>query len=161
MYSAIRFFPILIWLILSKSKHPNDKFVNLAIQAISWCHESRKTILMMTSSNGNISALLALCAGNSPVTGEFPVQRPVTRSFGVLFDLRLNKSLSKQSWAGDLRRHHAYHGVTVLSCIAICNTVGARYSCDASPVANSTSTSVPCPFPPITSIIQDAPNPKT
>ena len=43
------------------------------------------------------SALLALCAGNSPVTGEFPSQRPVTRSFDVFFDLRLNKQLSKQS----------------------------------------------------------------
>ena len=32
------------------------------------------------------SALLALCAGNSPVTGEFPSQRPVTRSFDVFFD---------------------------------------------------------------------------
>ena len=52
----------------------------------------------MTSSNGNISALLALCVGNSPVTGEFPTQRPVTRSFDVSFDLRLNKRLSKQSW---------------------------------------------------------------
>ena len=29
------------------------------------------------------SALLALCAGNSPVTGEFRSQRPVTRSFDV------------------------------------------------------------------------------
>ena len=45
------------------------------------------------------SALLALCAGNSPVTGEFPAQRPVTRSFDVFFDLRLNKRLSKQSWS--------------------------------------------------------------
>ena len=44
------------------------------------------------------SALLALCAGNSPVTGEFPSQRPVTRSFDVLIDLHLNKHLSKQSW---------------------------------------------------------------
>ena len=44
------------------------------------------------------SALLTLCAGNSQVTGEFPTQRPVTRSFGIFFDLRLNKRLSKQSW---------------------------------------------------------------
>ena len=44
------------------------------------------------------SALLAICAGNSPVTGEFPAQRPVTRSFDVFFDLRLNKRLSKQWW---------------------------------------------------------------
>ena len=52
---------------------------------------------MMTSSSGDISALLALCAGNSPVTGEFPAQRPVTRSFDIFFGLRLNKRLSKQS----------------------------------------------------------------
>ena len=36
-----------------------------------------------------LSALLALCAENSPVTGEFPSQRPVTRNFDVFFDLRL------------------------------------------------------------------------
>ena len=33
-----------------------------------------------------------------PVLGEFPAQRPMTRSFDVFFDLRLNKPLSKQSW---------------------------------------------------------------
>ena len=44
------------------------------------------------------SALLALCERNSPVTGEFPAQRPVTRSLDIFFDLRLNKRLSKQSW---------------------------------------------------------------
>ena len=44
------------------------------------------------------SALLAICAGNSPVPGEFPAQMPVTRSFDVFFYLRLNKRLSKQSW---------------------------------------------------------------
>ena len=43
------------------------------------------------------SALLAICAGNSPVHGEFPAQRPVTRSFDVFLDLRLNKLLSKHS----------------------------------------------------------------
>ena len=43
------------------------------------------------------SALLALCVVNSPVTGEFPAQRPVTQSFDVFFDLCLNKQLSKQS----------------------------------------------------------------
>ena len=44
------------------------------------------------------SALLAICAGNSPVPGEFPTQRPVTRSFDVYFDLRPDNRLSKQSW---------------------------------------------------------------
>ena len=44
------------------------------------------------------SALLAICAGNSPVPGEFPTPRQVTRSFDVFFDLRQNKMLSKQWW---------------------------------------------------------------
>ena len=44
------------------------------------------------------SASLTICPGNSPVPGEFPAQRPVTRSFGVSFDLRLNKRLRKQWW---------------------------------------------------------------
>ena len=44
------------------------------------------------------SALLALCAGNSPVPGEFPTQRLMTRSFDIYFDLRLNERLSKQTW---------------------------------------------------------------
>ena len=44
------------------------------------------------------SALQAICAGNSPVIGEFPVQMPVTQSFNVFFDLRLNTRLSKQWW---------------------------------------------------------------
>ena len=44
------------------------------------------------------SVLLAICAGNSPVPGEFNAQRPVTQSFDVIFDLRLNKWLSKQLW---------------------------------------------------------------
>ena len=54
---------------------------------------------MMTSSNGNIFCVTGhLCEGNSPVPGEFPTQRPVTRSFDVFFELRLNEWLSKQSW---------------------------------------------------------------
>ena len=46
----------------------------------------------------SFSALLAICAGNSPVPGEFPAQRPVTRSFDLFFHLCPNKRLSKQSW---------------------------------------------------------------
>ena len=77
-----------------------------------WFSAGRFLPHMMTSLNGNISALLAICAGNSPVTGEFPAQRPVTRSFDF-FNLRLNKRLSKQSWglwfetpSGPLWRHY-------------------------------------------------------
>ena len=54
----------------------------------SWWRHQMKTF----------SALLSFCAGNSPVPGEFPAQRPVTRSFDVFFDLRPNKRLSKQWW---------------------------------------------------------------
>ena len=42
------------------------------------------------------SPLLTLWEGNPPLTGGFPSQRPVTRSFEFFFDLRLNKRLSKQ-----------------------------------------------------------------
>ena len=58
------------------------------------------------------SALLALCVGNSSVTGEFPSQKQVMRSFDVYFDLRLNKGLgnrSRRRWletpSRSLRRH--------------------------------------------------------
>ena len=50
-------------------------------------------------------ALMSICAGNSPVPGEFPAQRPLTRSFDVFFDLRLNKRLSKQSWGWWFETH--------------------------------------------------------
>ena len=68
------------------------------------------------------SALLAICAGNSPGTGEFPAQRPVTRSFDVFFDLRLNKRL--RGWWFEtllcpLWRHcndHTESTLTIISC---------------------------------------------
>ena len=56
-------------------------------QFIAWWRHQMETF----------SALLVLCAGNSPVIGEFPAQRPVTRGFDVFFHLYLNKRLSKQS----------------------------------------------------------------
>ena len=58
------------------------------------------------------SALLAICAGNLPVTGEFPAQRPVTWSFDGFFDLRLG--LVDNRDAGDLRRHRAQYDVIVM-----------------------------------------------
>ena len=71
------------------------------------------------------SALLAICAGNSPVPDEFPAQRPVTRSFDVFFDLRLNKGLSKNNReAGDLRRYSAHYDVIVMHPAACCSLGG-------------------------------------
>ena len=71
------------------------------------CAMSIKSLVsMMTSSNGNIFRVTGPSCGEftghrwiplTPVTGEFPSQMPVTRSYDVFFDLRLNKRLSKQS----------------------------------------------------------------
>ena len=57
------------------------------------------------------SALLAICAGNSPVSGEFPAQRPVTRSFDVFFDVRVWVNTRE---AGDLRRYRIHYDVIVM-----------------------------------------------
>ena len=54
---------------------------------------------MMTSSNWNIFRVTGHLCGEFTGPGEFPAQRPVTRSFDVFFDLRLNKRFSKQPWA--------------------------------------------------------------
>ena len=53
---------------------------------------------MLTPSNGNIFRVTGHLCGESPITGEFPAQRPVTWSYDAFFDLHLNKWLSKQSW---------------------------------------------------------------
>ena len=60
--------------------------VALTVAARAWWRHQMETF----------SVLLAICAGNSPVPGEFPTQRPVTPSFDVYFDLRPNKRMSKQ-----------------------------------------------------------------
>ena len=57
-------------------------------ELFTWWHHQMETF----------SVLLAICVGNSLVTGKFPAQRPVMRSFNIFFDLRLNEQLSKQSW---------------------------------------------------------------
>ena len=78
------------------------------------------------------STLLAFRAGNSPVTGEFPAQRPVTRSFDVSFDLR-NQQLSNQwrHWwfetpSRSLLRHCIVYTTVVL--IVSCFNVTALYN---------------------------------
>ena len=48
--------------------------------------------------DGNIFRVTGPLCGEFTGPGEFPTQRPVTRSFDVFFDLRLNKRLSKQPW---------------------------------------------------------------
>ena len=62
-----------------------------------------------------LSALLAICAGNSPVPGEFPTQRPVTRSFDISLICVWINGWVNSSEAGDLRRYRAHYAVTVMS----------------------------------------------
>ena len=76
------YIPLILWDVIT------SPFPGYLLLAYTWWRHQMKTF----------SALLAICAGNSPVPGEFPTQRPVTRSFDVNFDLRPNKRLSKQSW---------------------------------------------------------------
>ena len=81
-----------------------------------------------------LSALLALCVGYSPVPGEFPAQRTVTRSFDVFFDLRPNKRLSKQLWrcwfetlSSPLWRH--CYDIVHLMCTAMFDTGTLKPKC--------------------------------
>ena len=60
------------------------------------------------------SALLALYAANSPVTGEFPSQRSATRSFAFFWDLRLNNGWVNNREAGDWDDNRAHYDVTVM-----------------------------------------------
>ena len=74
----------LVWIL--SSPWTDQKMATVFNCGLSWWRHQMETF----------SALLAICARNSLVTGEFPAQRPVTWSFGVFFDLRLNIRLSKQ-----------------------------------------------------------------
>ena len=70
---------------------------------ISWWRHQMETF----------SASRALCAGNSPVTGEFPAQRLVTRSFDVFFCVWINSWINNRE-AGDLRRYRAHYDVIAM-----------------------------------------------
>ena len=59
-------------------------------------------------------ALLALCAGNSLVTGEFPSQCPVTRSFNVFFICAWINGWANNREARDLRRYRVHYDVIVM-----------------------------------------------
>ena len=60
-------------------RNPNV-VTSVPVDDISWWRHKMETF----------STLLALSAGNSPVTDDFSAQGPVTQSFGVFFDLQLN-----------------------------------------------------------------------
>ena len=71
-----------------------------------------------------ISALLAICAGNSLVTGEFPLQRPVTRSFDDSLICARKIGWVNNREAGDLGRHRTHYDV-----IAMIHASYTQYMC--------------------------------
>ena len=77
------------------------------------------------------SVLLALCVGNSPVTGEFPSHRPVTRSFDVFFVLRLNNQLSKHSrgWWVEMQSRPLWRHCNVITIPKTCAYVIGHIPC--------------------------------
>ena len=69
---------------------------------------------VMTSSDGNIFRVTGLCAGISPVTGDFPAQSQWRGALvfslicARIYGWRNNRE------AGDLRRHHPHYDVAVM-----------------------------------------------
>ena len=97
--------PSMFWVKLIPSK-PQQNTTNWEPSSwFSWWRHQMETF----------SALLAICAGNSPVSGEFPAQRPATRSFDVFFDLRLINGWVNNREAGDLRQHRAHYRAQLLT----------------------------------------------
>ena len=122
---------------LSQAIQMNQTLINnpTNISLVTWHKYSQVYSLQLLISSHNdviklkiwtFSELLALCAGNSPITGEFPAQRPVTRSFDAFVDLRLNKRLNKHSWAGDSRRHRTHYDVIVMKYIILPSVLSIR-----------------------------------
>ena len=71
---------------------------------ITWWRHQMETFL----------ALLPFCAGNSPVTGEFPSQRPVTRALMFSVNCASINAWVNNRKVGDLRRHCAHYDVIVM-----------------------------------------------
>ena len=86
------------------------------------CHPSLwkkgKHMFMMTSSNGNIFRVTGHLCGEFTGPGEFPAQRPVTRSFDVFFHLITGWVNNRE--AGDLKRHRAHYDVIVMKTLSHC-----------------------------------------
>ena len=90
-----------------------NRLLTLRDRSQFW-YERQTISLILTSSNGTFSMLLAICVGNAPVTGEFPTQRPVTRSFDISLISAWTNGWANNRDAGDLRRHRPHYDVTVI-----------------------------------------------
>ena len=97
------------WMCLCSLQH-----ISVQYMTACWWMMISTMMTMMTSSNGTFSALLALCAGNSPVTGEFPAKGQWRGT--LIFSLicaRISGWVNNRE-AGDLRRHRAHYDVIVM-----------------------------------------------
>ena len=70
-------------------------FTNSYWRNVPWMNEMDKILAWRRNQMEAFSVLLALCERNPTVTGGFPSQKPVTPSFDIFFDLRLNKRWNK------------------------------------------------------------------
>ena len=91
---------VFLWFIWLMKYIQHDKGLVIVV-SFSWCLDSSVACIiciMMTSSNGNIFRVTGHLCGKFTGPWWIPHTKPVTRSFVVFFDLRLNKRFSKQSW---------------------------------------------------------------
>ena len=81
------------WYLWTKDGSGNEELKNLFCVQICHTYIHHDDIIKWKHFPHNCP----LC-GEFTGPGEFPTQRPVTRSFDVFFDLRLNKRSGKQPW---------------------------------------------------------------
>ena len=97
---------------LKRMWHHNifDRHISITDDTQCWFGHS-----MMTSSNGNIFRVTGPLCGEFTGPGEFPTQRPVTRSFDVFFFICvwINNWVNNRE-AGDLRRYSGHYDVIVM-----------------------------------------------
>ena len=82
---------------------PKGQMVKL-LTCISWWRHQMETF----------SALLVICAGNSPVTGEFPHKGQWRENLMFSLVCTWTNSWANNEDAGDFRRHCAHYGVIVI-----------------------------------------------
>ena len=93
------------------------------LEILLFCIKLSLCLTVCHLSNGRIFRVTGICVGNSPVTGEFPAQRPVRRALMLpLICVWINGWVNNRK-AGDLRRHRAHYDVTIMK----------RYMIDISP----------------------------
>ena len=81
---------------------------------------------MMTSSNGNFFALLALCAGNSPIADESPHKGQGRGPLMFSLNCAWTNGWVNNRDTGDLRRHRTHYDVSVMGRETVAFTTSAK-----------------------------------